>query len=192
MTDHSHSFTTNTTNYGAHTHGIYTSAPTLDSITKILQDTYKPMIEQTIFNGIPVYVDRDAPPGKAYWISEALVHQQFLDTIKDDSIFQDKDTHMDTAAKIAKERAEARERAEIEALYATYDGWTAADGMVIRFTWNPGSKDYLYAAVYTNDAWYITGATSPQAQAHDNFIDWLVARKIARESIDMILGGDDE
>lgn len=155
--DHTHQIYGHINVSAEHSHNI--------GINDILRDKYLPAITAQLYDN--------------------RLHQLFLQTIKDDPLTKDKDTFMDTARKIAQERKEKREREEIEALYASYDNAETAltDSAVVAFTWAPKDIDYRYAAVFSNDKWYLTGAASPQGITTDEFIDWLVNHKLAAESV---------
>lgn len=96
---------------------------------------------------------------------------------------------MTTLDKVKAERAEARERQRIERLYEAWDAAGldgTADGTVVRFTWNidrPDAHDYTYAALCVDQHWYVTGRTSPNGLASEDFIAWLIGKDIEPDDV---------
>jgi len=137
------------------------------------------------FSGMPVYRDRDCPPGKIYAINGAiytndLLHQQFInDIIKTDATFTDTPTKepMSTIDKIKAERREKREREELEAKFETWDAaiGSASEGDIYAFSVDLSNKTYRYATIFVDKRWHLTGQTTC-AMATEDFIAWLIEK----------------
>lgn len=96
---------------------------------------------------------------------------------------------MSTLEKIRAERKEIRERERIERIYqgfdeAHLDQWP--DGTVLVFTWTPESteKVYCYAALWTNERWYVTGRESPNGLETEDFVAWLVGKDVHADELE--------
>ena len=94
-----------------------------------------------------------------------------------------KEPEMTTLEKVRRERQEAIERKKIEAMYTDYDELdleSIADGVVFRFDWERDDhKTYTYAALKAKDHWYVTGGSAPNGLATEDFVAWLIGKKIA-------------
>lgn len=90
---------------------------------------------------------------------------------------------------VAKERADAKERERVEAAFDEWgdlDATTVDDATVARFSWiSPEGKIYVYAALFTNNLWYLTGPVSGGAGlTPTNFVAWLVEKEIGLDDIE--------
>ncbi len=95
---------------------------------------------------------------------------------------------MTTLEKIRAERKELRERERIERVYEEYDRLdldSSDDGTVLVFTWLPEpDRPYCYAALRTNDKWYVTGRESPNGLETEDFVAWLIAKDIEPDDLE--------
>lgn len=93
---------------------------------------------------------------------------------------------MSTLEKVKAERLEARERLNIERMYAEYDELAFPDvesGTVISFDWTPKDRVYAYAAIVIDGRWFVTGGQSPNGVPHEDFIAWLIGKDIEAADI---------
>jgi hypothetical protein len=89
---------------------------------------------------------------------------------------------MSTLDKVKAERAETRDRLRIEQMYKDYDdvGLDQGEpGTVVRFVWEAKNHPYTYAALFVDDCWYVTGHTSPNGLATEDFVAWLIGKNVA-------------
>lgn len=103
--------------------------------------------------------------------------------------YQAKEPEMTTLEKVRKERQEAIERKQIEAMYADFDELAldlSPDGIVFRFDWDRGEKVYTYAALKANGHWYVTGGSAPNGLATEDFVAWLIGKKIPAVGLVML------
>lgn len=107
---------------------------------------------------------------------------------------KEKEPEMTTLEKIRRERQEARERRRIEAEYEAYDLARLDDypaGTVMRFTWESKEKTYTYAALFVDERWFVTGGSSPNGLPTEDFVAWLIGKKISVSALVPLAVGDE-
>jgi hypothetical protein len=132
--------------------------------------------------GTPVYTDQNAPRGMLYGIGGAIYTHP--DTLTK------KEPEMTILEQMRKERKEAIERQRIERVYAAYDEFNLDrlyDGTVLVFTWKPegSDKSYCYAALRTDEKWYVTGRESPNGLDVEDFVAWLIGKDIEPDDLEV-------
>lgn len=116
------------------------------------------------------------------------IDQYLIDMMKYPQKYQAKEKELTTLEKVKAERQEARERQRIERLYEAWDAvelGIVTDGAVMRFTWNPERAEhpYTYAALVVDHKWYVTGHTSPNGLASEDFIAWLIGKNVEPDDV---------
>ena len=170
-----------------HTHQI-----TLDTVTEIARKYYVNDLSASLY-GTAVYTNPNVPAGQMYGIgSSYYTHPSTLD-----GLTKRKDPEMTTLEKVRKERQEARERLRIEQMYTDYDEADLANlvpGTVVTFTWqpkDPNAHEYLYAALFVADKWYVTGRESPNGLATEDFVAWLIGKDVTADDLSFRVGTDE-
>jgi hypothetical protein len=71
-----------------------------------------------------------------------------------------------------------------DAAYAAFDKWgPLRPGTVLRF-W---VGDRLFAALFIDDRWFVTGRESPNGLPTEDFVAWLIERGVAAWDPDWLL-----
>lgn len=178
MSDHTHYVPSHTHSISDHSHSFSDWSQVYGAIN---------------ISGTPVYTDRNAPRGMLYGIGGSIyTHPSTLD-----GLTKRKDPEMTTLEKVRRERQEARERLRIEQMYTDYDAADLANlvpGTVVKFTWQPKDRDaheYLYAALFVADKWYVTGRESPNGLATEDFVAWLIGKDVTADDLSFMVGTDE-
>lgn len=131
---------------------------------------------------LPIYTSQTVPTGMIYGLGDRLYTHP--DTLTK------KEPEMTILEQMRKERKEALERQRIERVYAAFDDFDLAhfaDGTVLVFTWvpEPTGKTYCYAALLTDEKWYVTGRESPNGLDTEDFVAWLIGKDLDPDDLEV-------